>query len=204
MNNPKEITPKKKRQLFTVVTVYWKNQLYGFSYQNYSKKTIEALINAKTSTKFGDLVKISPSFVTRFQPDNYVTISKDKVKELEKQIDEIIYISSNYKMNSSGMPWDQSLELFCNVYLLSRFINCCFLEQDCNIAGTLNININEYLIKYTCIGCRKPSLDKMKKCGACKSKSIYFCSKECQIKNWKRHANDCESASQTKKQKTQK
>lgn len=202
MNDSKNLKPKKKLQQYTVVTVYWKNKLYGFSYQQHSKQSIESHINLKCSNKFADLMTVSPSFVNRTEADQCVTISKDKVQELEKEIDEIIEISSNYNLSNIGMPWDQSMELFCDVYFLSRFVDCCFLENECNISGSININLREYLIKFTCIGCRKPSLDKMKKCGACKSKSIYFCSKECQIKNWKQHASDCEYTSPNKKQKT--
>lgn len=47
---------------------------------------------------------------------------------------------------------------------------------------------------YICSGCYKLSDDKMKKCSGCKTKSIYYCSRECQKENWKEHKKNCESA----------
>jgi hypothetical protein len=203
MSYPKNQQPKK---LYSVVTIFWKDQMFGFSMFNWTKNEIEFKIHKDTLTSFSKIFEQShmqnqlnsPNYVEPNGPRNCVSISKQEIKELEKQIDDFVRDTRYYDYTSPAFQTSQAIEVFCKLYFLSRFVNSNFLQNECKILGAMDLLVNEYQIKFVCEGCQKISLNPMKKCGACTHQSVYFCSKDCQKQNWSKHSNKCERLSTRK------
>lgn len=58
--------------------------------------------------------------------------------------------------------------------------------------------VNKKHSEKACIVCLK-SNDKNMKCSICKNKYVYYCSRECQKKDWKEHKHFCKDLTESKK-----
>jgi len=202
MSQPQS-SEQKQHHLYSVVTIFWKGQMFGFSLSNWTKQQVADRIHTETLCKFKDYFVKShmenqlndKKYVFPNGPNNCVSISKQEIKEIETDIDDFVREFRYFYKSSYVFKSEKSLEIFCKMYLLSRFVNSKILIDDCNFFALPELLIDEYQIQYVCQGCERISIDKMKKCGDCKSKSVYFCSKECQKQNWLKHKYQCEGYS---------
>jgi CRISPR/Cas system CMR-associated protein Cmr5 small subunit len=172
---------------FSIVDVHWKYDSFGFSMENETKDNIAREIHNRTLDNFAHYLEHLPSII----PHNSIQVTKQEYKNIEQEIDDFLRDMRYMDTCTQGVYISQCLEIFASINFLSHYVQPQFDYQ-------IKIKVTEHRIQYVCEGCQRPSYDKLKKCGGCKSKTVYFCSKECQIKNWPKHINDCEYTKYTK------
>ena len=73
---------------------------------------------------------------------------------------------------------------------LLAFTELCFLSNFNPICG-VSFQLTKRDKTCLCAGCGFIADVKLQKCSGCKTKKVYYCSKECQRKHWSFHKLDC-------------
>lgn len=114
---------------------------------------------------------ITANFTDDFKRPKY------SIKVVEKIVDNFLQKVKNCEQ----LDERETLLAFTELSFLSRF------HPICGVSFKLTKRKKTCL----CAGCGFVADYKLQKCSGCKTKKVYYCSKECQKQHWSFHKSDC-------------